>query len=51
MSSCLQVVESIECDAKTTEPRDGELGVLDVGVMRDDLDVGVELLSSLFGNL
>lgn len=51
MPSRIQIVQSIEDDAEASEPRNGELVVLDVGMVSDDLDVRIELFSGLFGNL
>lgn len=49
--SCFQVIEGIENDAEVAEPRNSEFIVLDIGMMRDDLDFGIESLRSLFSNL
>jgi len=43
MATGIQVVERIEDDYETLEPVDIELRVFDVGVMRLDCDIGVEL--------
>lgn len=51
MSPSLKVVQSIEGNAKLTEPCDSKLVILDVSMVGDDLDVGVESLRSLFGDL
>lgn len=51
MPSSIKVIESIENDLEVTEPRNAELGVFDVGVMRDNLNVRIEPLCSLLGNL
>ena len=51
MSSGFQVVERIKNQGEATEPRDVKLRVLDVGVVCDDLSVGVESLGNFFGNL
>lgn len=51
MSSSVEVVEGVEHNLEIAKPGDAELGVLDVGVMRDNLDVWVEPLCSLLGNL
>jgi hypothetical protein len=47
----IQVVQRIEDDAELLEPCDVELSILDVGVFRYDVDVGVELSGRLFRNL
>jgi hypothetical protein len=47
----VQIVQRVEDDAEASEPRDVELRVLDVVVVRLDLDVGVELERRLLGNL
>jgi hypothetical protein len=51
MSPRIQVVERIEDEAEALEPRDVELAILDVVVVRNDADVGVELAGRLFRNL
>lgn len=51
MSPSLKVVQSIEGNAKLTKPCDSKLVILDVSMVGDDLDVGVESLRSLFGDL
>lgn len=51
MTSRLQVVKRIEYDCKAFEPANVELWVLDIGMMRFDLDVGVELSGGLLRNL
>ena len=51
MTSRLQVVKRIEYDRKAFKPANVELWVLDIGMMRFDLDPGVELSGGLFRNL
>jgi hypothetical protein len=51
MPSGVQVVESIEDEGKALEPRNVEFVVLDVRMVRCDLDVWIEYLCSLLGNL
>lgn len=51
MSSGLQVVEGVENYPKAAKPLNVELRVLDVRMIWDDLDVRVELLRSLCGDL
>lgn len=51
MPSSVEVVEGIEDDLEVAEPGYAELGIFDVGVMRDNLDVRIESLCRLFGNL
>lgn len=51
VSSRVEIVEGVEGDAKSPKPRNGELGILDVRMVRNNVDAGVELLRSLFGNL
>ena len=51
MTSRLQVVKRIEYDCKSFEPANVELWVLDIGMVRFDLDVGVELSGGLLCNL
>jgi hypothetical protein len=51
MSPRIQIIQRIENKAETLEPRDVELAILDVVVVRYDVDVGVELASRLFRNL
>jgi hypothetical protein len=47
----IQVVQRVEDDIKRLEPRDVEVRVLDIVVVRLDLDVGVELSRRLLCNL
>ena len=47
----IQIIQRVEDDAEALEPRDIELAVLDVVVVRYDADVGVEPACRLFGNL
>lgn len=49
--SGLEIVERIEDDIEVFEPSGVELRVFDVRMVRDDLDLGVEGLRSIFGNL
>lgn len=51
MPPSVEIVEGIENDLEVTKPRNAELGVFDVGMMRDNLDVWIEPLCRLFGNL
>lgn len=51
MPPSIEVVEGIENDLEVAKPRNAELGVFDVGMVRDDLDVWIESLCRLFGNL
>jgi hypothetical protein len=51
MSPRIQIIQRIENKAETLEPRDVELAILDVVVVRYDVDIGVELASRLFRNL
>jgi hypothetical protein len=51
MSPRIQVVERIEDEAEALEPRDVELAILDVVVVRNDADVRVELAGRFFRNL
>jgi hypothetical protein len=51
MTSRLQVVKRIEYDRKAFKPANVELWVLDIGMMRFDLDLGVELSGGLLRNL
>ena len=51
MTSRLQVVKRIEYDRKAFEPANVELWVLDIGMVRFDLDVGVEFSGGLLRNL
>jgi hypothetical protein len=47
----LQVVQRVEDYPEATKPFDAELGLLDVGVMGDDLDCPVKLFGDFLGNL
>lgn len=51
MASRLQVIQSIENYSELSKPGDGELRIFDVRVVRDNFDVGVELLRRIFGHL
>ena len=51
MTSRLQVVKRIEYDREAFEPANVELWVLDIGMMRFNLDVGVKLSGGLLRNL
>ena len=51
MSPRIEIVQRIEDEAEALEPRDVELAILDVVVVRNDADVGVELAGRLFRNL
>lgn len=51
MPPSVEVVESVENDLEVTKPWNAELDVFDVGMMRDNLDVWIESLRRLFGNL
>lgn len=51
MSSSVEVVESVENNAKLLKPRNRELGILDVGMVGDNVDFGVEFSGSFFCNL
>lgn len=51
MSPRIEVVQRIEDEAEALEPRDVELAILDVVVVRNNADVGIELASRLFRNL
>jgi len=51
MPPCIQVIQRIEDDAEGPEPCNVELFVLDVGVVRFNLDHGVKPPSRLFCNL
>jgi len=50
MSPRIEVVQRIEDEAEALEPRDVELAILDVVVVRNDADVGIELAGRLFRN-
>jgi hypothetical protein len=47
----VQIVQRVEHQLEVAKPADVELIILDVGVMRNDFDVGVELPSSLLCDL
>ena len=51
MSSGIHVVERIEDDGEAVKPLNVELGLLDVGMMRDDLDIRVESLRRFLRDL
>jgi hypothetical protein len=51
MAARIEIVEGVEDQTEALEPGDVEFSVLDVVVVCDDVDVGVELGSRLFGNL
>lgn len=51
MPSRIEVVQSIENDLEVAKPGNAKLGVFNVGVVRNNLDVWVESLCRLFGNL
>ena len=51
MPARINVVEGVEDDVKSLEPRDVESGVLDVVVIGFDRNIGVEGVRRLFGNL
>lgn len=49
--SRIEVVESVESNLEIAKPRDCKLGVLDVRMVCDDLDLWVEPLRYFFGDL
>lgn len=51
MSSRIEVVQCVENDSEALEPSDVEIGVLDVCMMRFDLDIRVEFPGGLLCNL
>lgn len=51
MTARIEVIEGVEDDIKCLKPCNVELGVFDVVVVGFNLDVGVELMRRLFGNL
>lgn len=51
MAARIHIVERVEDETEGLKPRDIELGVLDVVVVCDDVNIGVELGSRLFRNL
>lgn len=51
MSSCIEIIERIENDAELLKPRHCELAVLDVGMVCNDVDFGVEFAGRFFRNL
>lgn len=51
MAARIHIVERVEDETEGLKPRDIELSVLDVVVVCDDVNVGVELGSRLFRNL
>ena len=51
VSPRLQIIQRIEHNIKTLKPIDVELGVFDIGMMRFERHVGVELCGRLFGDL
>ena len=51
MPSGVEVVERIEDDIELLEPRHCEFAVLDVGMVRNNIDFGVEFAGRFFRNL
>lgn len=51
MAARIHIVERVEDETEGLKPHDVELGVLDVVVVCDDVNIGVELGSRLFRNL
>lgn len=47
----IQVVQCVEYHLELLEPGDIELGILDIGMVRNDLNIGIELPSGLLGDL
>ena len=51
VSPCIEIVERVEDNLEVAEPRNVELGVFDVAVVRDDFDVRIESAGSFRRNL
>lgn len=51
MPPSIEIIEGIENNGKCSEPVGVELRVLDIGMMRHDFDVGVELMCCLLRHL
>lgn len=51
MSSSIEVVQRIEDELETAKPLQVELGIFDVCEVRNDLDIGIKDLGSLFCDL
>ena len=51
MPSCVKVVQCIEDDIEALKPFYIELRVLDVGMVRLELNMRIEFCRALFGNL
>lgn len=51
MPSSFEVVEGVEDDVETAEPGHAEVGVLDVSMVGNDVDLGIELLRGILGYL
>jgi hypothetical protein len=51
MSSCFEVVQGVEDEIEFLEPVDVEDGIFDVGMIRLELDGGIEFASSVFRDL
>ena len=51
MSSRVKVVQRIEDDIEAPKPRNIEVGIFDVRMVRFELDVGIELMRGFFCDL
>ena len=51
MASCIEIVEGIEDKFEALEPLDIELRIFDIGLMRFEFDVRVELGGALLCDL
>lgn len=51
MSSGIEIVKRIKNDAELLEPRHCEFAVLDVGMVRNNINFGVESAGRFFCNL
>ena len=51
MPSRIEIIEGIEDKREALEPFDIELSIFDVGMMRFELDVRIELGGALLGDL
>jgi hypothetical protein len=47
----IQIIQRIKDDTEALKPRDAELTILNIVVVRYDVDIGVELSRRLFRNL
>jgi hypothetical protein len=51
MPPCLEIVQGVKYELEAAKPSDIELGVFDIGMVGNNLDVRVELLRRFLRNL